>query len=75
MYQSSQIQNKAGGGGVPIAHPAAAICPRCGGVDAVAFPAEAGTPARYVVKCPGCGTFTWDTVTGEAVAGPGEDAP
>ena len=59
MLKPEFIQNKAGGGA-----PAPAICPRCGDAHAVA---EAGTPARYVVRCPTCGTFAWDSVACKAM--------
>ncbi len=64
MYDPKQVHNKAGaGGGSPISHPAPAICPRCGNVNAVAVPDTGNGPSRYVVRCSGCGTFRWADVT------------
>jgi predicted RNA-binding Zn-ribbon protein involved in translation (DUF1610 family) len=66
MFDPKDIRNKAGGGGgAPIRHPAAAICPRCGDVHAVAVATD--RPEVHAVTCPTCGVFTWNSAAHRVV--------
>jgi hypothetical protein len=69
MLKPEHVQNKAGpGAGGDAAPPRPAVCPRCGGLDAVALPGP--TPHVVAVRCPACGPFAWDVVACAVVPEP-----